>query len=144
MAGLNHLPIWRDATRLLLAIEQAVRGFPRYHKFVGSAVRTATGVAGRLLLLGAAACFGTETVRTADPTHLRAANHREDQLRHLGRLVDAVDDLKLQGVGSAVRTGANRGPSTRRFGRGPQSGPYGCFNDFQQRRTRNASESMPL
>lgn len=77
MAGLNHLPIWRDATRLLLAIEQAVRGFPRYHKYsLGTELRRQAMDVCRLIL--------------------RAANHREDQLRHLGRLVDAVDDLKLQ------------------------------------------------
>ena len=31
---MNHLPIWCDANRLLLAIEQAVRQFPRYHKYI--------------------------------------------------------------------------------------------------------------
>ncbi|MBP6809444.1 MAG: four helix bundle protein [Chromatiaceae bacterium] len=40
MRHLNHLPIWRDANRLLLAIEQAVRVFPRYHKYtLGSELR---------------------------------------------------------------------------------------------------------
>ena len=33
MRHLNPLPIWRDANRLLLAIEQAVRQFTRYHKY---------------------------------------------------------------------------------------------------------------
>ncbi len=30
MRYLQHLPLWRDATALLLAIEPAVRHFPRY------------------------------------------------------------------------------------------------------------------
>jgi hypothetical protein len=29
----ERLPIWRDANRLLLGVEQAVRGFGRYHKY---------------------------------------------------------------------------------------------------------------
>jgi hypothetical protein len=33
MCGLNHLPIWGDASRLFLAIEQAVRPFPPYHEY---------------------------------------------------------------------------------------------------------------
>lgn len=33
MRYLQHLPLWRDANGLLLAIEQAVRHFPRYHKY---------------------------------------------------------------------------------------------------------------
>ncbi len=37
--GMN-LPIWRDCNRLLLEIEQAVRQFPRYHKYaVGADMR---------------------------------------------------------------------------------------------------------
>jgi hypothetical protein len=35
-----RLPIWRDCNRLLLEIEQAVRQFPRYHKYaVGADMR---------------------------------------------------------------------------------------------------------
>lgn len=33
MRHLNRLPIWRDANQLLVAIELAVRGFARYHKY---------------------------------------------------------------------------------------------------------------
>ena len=29
----NRLPIWRDSSRLLIEIEQAVRQFSRYHKY---------------------------------------------------------------------------------------------------------------
>ncbi len=36
----QQLPIWRDATRMLVEIEQAVRRFPRYHKYtLGSELR---------------------------------------------------------------------------------------------------------
>lgn len=37
---LKQLPIWRDANRFLLAIELAVKQFPRYHKYtVGTELR---------------------------------------------------------------------------------------------------------
>jgi len=40
MARYQHLPIWRDANRLLPVVEQAVRSFPRYHKYtLGSDLR---------------------------------------------------------------------------------------------------------
>ncbi|WP_201246556.1 hypothetical protein [Halochromatium salexigens] len=29
----HYFPFWRDANRLLLAIDQAVRDLPRYHKY---------------------------------------------------------------------------------------------------------------
>ncbi len=29
----KQIPIWRDANRLLLEVEQSVRHFPRYHKY---------------------------------------------------------------------------------------------------------------
>jgi len=32
-APYQHLPIWRDANRLLVAVEQVVRKFSRYHKY---------------------------------------------------------------------------------------------------------------
>lgn len=36
----NNLPIWRDAVALLVAIEQAVRHFPQYHKYtLGAEIR---------------------------------------------------------------------------------------------------------
>jgi four helix bundle protein len=38
--SLRSLPIWRDANRFLLAIEQSVKQFPRYHKYtLGSELR---------------------------------------------------------------------------------------------------------
>lgn len=76
MRHLNHLPIWRDANRLLLAIEQAVRAFPRYHKYtLGSDLRRQAMQLCRLIL--------------------RAADQRGDQGRWVAQLVTAVDDLKL-------------------------------------------------
>lgn len=36
----QQTPLWRDASRFLLEVEQAVRGFPRYHKYtLGSELR---------------------------------------------------------------------------------------------------------
>lgn len=74
--GLNQVTLWRDATRLLRLIEDAVRRFPRYHKYtLGSDLRhQAMGVC-RLIL--------------------RAWHAREDRARQIERLVLAVDDLKL-------------------------------------------------
>lgn len=47
----QRLPIWRDANRLLLEIEQAVRGFPRYHKYaVGTDMRRQAMMICRLLV----------------------------------------------------------------------------------------------
>ena len=38
--GYKQLPLWRDATRLLIEMEDAVRRFPRYHKYsLGSELR---------------------------------------------------------------------------------------------------------
>ena len=35
-----NAPIWRDAQRLLILVEEAVRRFPRYHKYaLGSDLR---------------------------------------------------------------------------------------------------------
>ena len=33
MARYDHLPIWRDAVSLTVLLEEAVRRFPRYHKY---------------------------------------------------------------------------------------------------------------
>jgi hypothetical protein len=75
MRHLNHLPIWRDANRLLLAIEQAVRAFPRYHKYtLGTELRRQAMQVCRLIM--------------------RAADQRAEQARWLGQLVVAIDDLK--------------------------------------------------
>jgi hypothetical protein len=33
MARYDHLPIWKDAVALATLLEEAVRRFPRYHKY---------------------------------------------------------------------------------------------------------------
>ena len=77
MRQLSHLPIWRDANRLLVAVEEAVRAFPRYHKYtLGAELRRQAMAICRLIL--------------------RAADQRSDPLPQVQRLVEAVDDLKLQ------------------------------------------------
>jgi hypothetical protein len=39
---MKHLPIWRDATQLLVQVESAVRLFPRYHKYTLGTIHTET------------------------------------------------------------------------------------------------------
>ncbi|NCA71257.1 MAG: four helix bundle protein [Sphingobacteriia bacterium] len=99
MRHLNHLPIWRDANRLLLAIEQAVRQFPRDHKYT----------------------LGTDLRRQAMRVCqliLRAVNKGDDQLARVSWVVDAVDDLKLQiQLGKALQLFQGLGQSLRRAGR---------------------------
>ena len=77
MRHLNHLPIWRDANRLLLDIEQAVRGFPRYHKYtIGSELRTTA-------------------LRLCQTIH-RAHSRRQSRLKLVQQVSERVDDVKLQ------------------------------------------------
>jgi hypothetical protein len=72
-----NLPIWRDANRLLVEVEQAVRRFPRYHKYaLGTDLRRQAMTVCRCIVRAAAA----------------QAEARE---RSLERLVLAVEDLKL-------------------------------------------------
>ncbi|MGH8476247.1 MAG: four helix bundle protein [Methylococcales bacterium] len=76
MARYEHLPIWRDATRLLLVLEQSVKQFPRYHKVtMGSELRNQAMTVCRLVI--------------------RANNARQERSRSIGRLVLAVADLKV-------------------------------------------------
>ena len=73
----QRLPIWRDANRLLLEIEQAVRGFPRYHKYaVGTDMRRQAMVVCRML------------VRALDA-------EGEKRLYQVRQMRLAVDDLKV-------------------------------------------------
>jgi hypothetical protein len=74
---MQQMPLWRDASRLLLAIEEAVRHFPRYHKYtLGSDLRKqAMGVC-RLIV--------------------RAYNDKAQRERQVARLVVVIDDLKIQ------------------------------------------------
>jgi hypothetical protein len=76
MRYLQHLPLWRDANALLLAIEQAVRHFPRYHKYtLGTDLRRqAMGIC-RLVV--------------------RAYHDKARQAQQVQRLILAIDDLKV-------------------------------------------------
>ncbi|MCI5220349.1 MAG: four helix bundle protein [Candidatus Electrothrix sp. LOE2] len=77
MQGKERLPIWRDANRLLLEIEQAVRQFPRYHKYAaGADLRQQAMLICRLLVRALSAAEGQRAEQVG-------------QLRH------AVDDLKV-------------------------------------------------
>lgn len=73
----HDFPLWRDANRLLLEVEQAVRHFPRYHKYtLGSELRSQAMAIVRQIQ--------------------RAWHDKENSLPHLDTLVAAVDDLKIQ------------------------------------------------
>ena len=75
----RQLPLWRDAQRLLLEVEQAVRGFSRYHKYsLGSELRQQTMNICRLVA--------------------RAAQEQSVQrrLNMVEQLVWAVEDLKIR------------------------------------------------
>ena len=76
MRHMQHLPLWRDANALLLAIERAVQHFPRYHKYaLGTDLRRqAMGIC-RLVV--------------------RAYSDKARQTEQVRRLVLAVDDLKV-------------------------------------------------
>ncbi len=68
--------ICRDANRLLLAVEQCVRNFPRYHKYqLGSQLRAQA----------------LDVARLAQ----RAWRDKRHQAAHVGQLVWAVDEIKL-------------------------------------------------
>ncbi len=72
----THLPIWCDATRLLVETENAVRKFPRYHKYaVGAELRRQ------------AMNLCRSIVRAAARGHAAA---------ELDRLVFAVEDTSIQ------------------------------------------------
>jgi hypothetical protein len=74
---MKTLPIWHDANCLLLEIEQAVKHFPRYHKYtLGSELRTQAMLICRLVS--------------------RAWRDKPKTQHWLEKLVPAVDDLKIQ------------------------------------------------
>ena len=64
MAGVSgpryqQLPLWRDSQRLLLEVEQAVRGFTRYHKYsLGAELRQPVLWTWRVAKWPLALCFG--------------------------------------------------------------------------------------
>ncbi len=77
MRHLNRYPIWRDANRLLVAIEMAVRGFPRYHKYtIGDEMRR-------------------HAMRLCQTIH-RAYSRKKSKLRLIQQAAELIDDLKVQ------------------------------------------------
>jgi len=73
----KSIPIWRDATALLLETEQVVRNFPRYHKYtLGTELRQ-------------------QSMKICKLIH-RAWGNKQQAKLYLSELVLAVDDLKLQ------------------------------------------------
>lgn len=76
MASYDHLPIWKDAVALATLLEEAVRRFPRYHKYaLGSDLRRQAY----------AVCRGVVV----------ANGEREGRARAVERLAVAVEELKL-------------------------------------------------
>ena len=76
MYSLNSLPIWRDANRLLVHIERAVRQFPRYHKYaLGSDLR--------------------HQARSVCRCLLQATSATDERLSRVEVLIAQVDELKL-------------------------------------------------
>ena len=72
----THLPIWCDATRLLVETENAVRKFPRYHKYaVGAELRR-------------------QAMNLCRSIVRAAARSQAAQEAELERLVFAVEDIK--------------------------------------------------
>lgn len=72
----NKAPIWRDSQRLLVLTEEAVRRFPRYHKYtLGSDLRHQA----------------MEVCRLVN----RAWRDPRGRSRHVAQLVMAVDEFKL-------------------------------------------------
>jgi len=75
--GARTTPLWRDANRLLLLVEEAVHHFPRYHKYaIGGDLRRQAMLVCRLVA--------------------RAFNDTGGRSRQVEFLVVAVDDLKIQ------------------------------------------------
>lgn len=74
---MQRMPLWRDANQLLLLVEQAVRNFPRYHKYaLGLELRQQSMKICRLIV--------------------RAYNDKAQRVRYVCQLNEAVDDLKIQ------------------------------------------------
>lgn len=77
MRYLAQLPIWRSANRLLLEIEQAVRGFSHYHKYtIGQHLR--------------------ETAMRIGQALHRAFSRRNSQIKMVQQVAELIDDIKMQ------------------------------------------------
>jgi hypothetical protein len=63
----RNIPLWRDASRFLVEVEAAVRGFPRYHKYtLGSDLRRQAMALCRLVARAAQAPAGPERARVVE------------------------------------------------------------------------------
>lgn len=75
---MQNLPIWRDTQRLLVMMEEAVRRFPRYHKYaLGSDMRQQAMLISRTLL------------------HAVNSTHPDERIQRVRQLRLATDELKL-------------------------------------------------
>lgn len=75
MARYEHLPIYKKAMDLAVYVENAVRGFSRYHKYsIGSDLRNLSRGVVTLII---------------------SANSREDKLTALLTLRDTIEELKV-------------------------------------------------
>ena len=64
----RQLPLWRDANRLLLEVEQAVRGFSRHHKYtLGAELRRLSLNVCRLAAPAAQAKGARQRLRLGEP-----------------------------------------------------------------------------
>ena len=73
---LKQMPLWRDANRLLILIEEAVRHFPRYHKYtLGSDLRKQAMNINRWIA--------------------RAVHDKAGRAQHVKRLIFSIDDMKI-------------------------------------------------
>jgi hypothetical protein len=73
---MQRLPIWRDANRLLVLIEEAVRRFPKYHKYaLGTDLRRQAMRVCRLIM--------------------RAYHEKQERAYQVKQLIISIDDLKL-------------------------------------------------
>lgn len=112
-SGSTRLPIWRDANRLLVEIETAVRAFPRHHKYtVGRELRVLAMRVCRLLARALAA---------AD----------EQRLASVRQLLDKVGDLKItiqlaRGVQAFAGFAASERSATLAVAIGQQGGAPDC------------------
>ena len=91
-----RLPIWRDANRLLVEIERAVRRFPRYHKYALGTDLRRQGMSVCRCIVRAAAAAGDqrERDRHAD-RHRTHQRDEEDRDGHVGRAQSAGRIMRI-------------------------------------------------
>ncbi len=80
----RQLPFWRQVNQLLIAIEVAVRYFPRYHKYtLGTELRN-------------------KAMRICQVIH-RVVTRKSSKYKLLQQLSELIDDIKLQIQTAIVR-----------------------------------------